>query len=101
MLSTTLVQFNATGVTSAQVSSSGQPATNFATITVTSSNPNIATAALVGNNHQFTVTSVAAGTATITVAAGSGGGGPATLTAQVQTTTIMPQSRRAAAGGTK
>ena len=69
-------------------------------MTVTSSNPNVASAVLTGNNQQFDVTSVAVGSATITVAPSDGSAGGATLTVQVQTTSITPQSRHAT-GATK
>jgi hypothetical protein len=70
-------------------------------MTVTSSNPTVASAALTGNGRQFLVGAVGVGSAVVTVVPSDGSAGPATLTVQVQTTTIRPQSLYSVSGATK
>jgi len=92
VLSTATAQFEALGVTTS-IGITGPASTNFGDMTVTSSNPKVATAALDGGDRNFDVTSVAVGTAVITVVPSDGSAGAAHLTVQGETTTIEPEDQ--------
>ena len=99
VLSTSSLQFDAAGVTSGAIDITPPKSGSYGSMTAATSNAAVATATLINNNRQLTVTSVAPGSATITVVPSDRTAAPATLTVQVQTTTITPQGLRGRSEG--